>query len=138
MKTPKPIKRTEFRPRYRKSMSREDRDFLGFVKRLPCSLCYREVYEFFQNEPWAFLEILETIDQSKQKTPTEAAHLGLSTSRRGLSQKFPARESGPLCEGHHTGFKTSHHASTKNFWQTHGIERDWIIGLVQKIYEASK
>ena len=135
------IARSEFRPKYRKSpLSKDDRAFLGFVKTLPCFICFHELYEFASRQPWVLIEMLndELIPDDRQKTPTEAAHLGLSTSRRGLSQKYPARESGPLCQDHHTGLKTSHHAGTKTFWERNNIDRDWIIELVGKLYEASK
>lgn len=135
------IASSKFRPKYRKSpLSKDDRSFLGLVKTLPCFVCFHELYEFASRQPWVLIEMLndEMIPDDRQKTPTEAAHLGLSTSRRGLSQKYPARECGPLCNDHHTGLKTSHHAGTKTFWKKNNIERDWIIDLVQKLYEASK
>ena len=124
----------------RKYRSKVDRDFMAFVRWLPCFLCFRELYEFFDKEPWALVEMIanELIPEDRQKSPTEAAHLGLSTSRRGISQKFPVRECGPLCNGHHQSFRDAHHAGTKTFWERQGIDRDWIIGLVIRLWEAKQ
>ena len=60
----------------RKYRSKVDRDFMAFVRWLPCFLCFRELYEFFDKEPWALVEMIanELIPEDRQKSPTEAAH----------------------------------------------------------------
>jgi hypothetical protein len=66
---------------------------------------------------------------------SEAAHLGRSTSRRGIGQKYPDNEAGPLCTIHHR----EHHRGTKTFWTRHAwIDRDKLIDAIQAAYKAWK
>lgn len=133
------MKRSPIKRKHRKPKPGDNPAFLAFVRTLPCFVCYREVYEFFGSEPWALIELLESeATFPVQRTRTEAAHLGRSTSRRGLKQKYPDNESGPLCSDHHTRFKTSHHANARSFWDIHGIERDELIDQIQALYAQSK
>lgn len=111
--------------------------FLAFVRTLPCLICYREVYQFlgfdlahFGESGWYY---------GLQKSPTEAAHIGLSTSKRGLSQKFPDDECGPLCadEHHKTGPHSIHVLGAEKFFAHHGMDRDATVLMVQKLYAES-
>lgn len=117
--------------KWRKKKPGDDAKYLFFIRLLPCLCCYPEVYEFFREEPWALREVLDDLNfHGKQSTRTEAAHLGRSDSCRGLGQKYPDREAGPLCADHHMRMKTLYHADTKGFWGTHKIDRDKIIDLM--------
>lgn len=130
------IKRTPIKYRKRKNKPGDDPKFLAFVRSLPCLICYREVYEFFRSEPWALIEVIEAGELFRESR-TEAAHLGLSASRRGLSQKYPDNECGPLCADHHTRLKTSHHAGTKTFWKIHNLDRDDSVRMIQELYREA-
>ena len=85
-------------------------------------------------------ELLSMIDElgehagKIQETPSEFAHLGLTTSRRGQSQKYPDHEAGPLCNQHHR----EHHANTKGFWIRYAaLDRDGVLKMLVRIYRSA-
>lgn len=121
-----------------------NKPYLSFVRRLPCLVCYREFWKWYLGQPREvrdelFGGMLETLSDHAgriQTSPTEAAHLGLSTTRRGLKQKFPDTEAGPLCRGHHRELGDSHHVIGAAFFEHHRIPRDEIISELQRIFAA--
>ncbi len=117
--------------------------YWDFVAGLPCILCFDVFYEWLlAQEPTVYVNLLlmvqELTEAGVQKSRTEVAHMGRSTSRRGLAQRYPWREVWPLCGGHHREFKTSHHAGTAIFWQNHtNLDRDGIIDLLIAVHAAN-
>jgi hypothetical protein len=137
-------------------MSRKERQYQEFIRLLPCLVCYDAFYAWLTAQPKEsqdclldMIQLLQNIEvgtisdfgNGKQRhiqtTPTECAHLGLSTSRRGLSQKYPAMECGPLCRSHHQEAGDSHHAGTATFWSKHPmLDRDGLLQMLQRIFES--
>lgn len=95
---------------------RDDPDFLAWVRTLECFVCL--------------------IRGERQKTPTEAAHLGQD---RGMGQKPPDRSAGPLCHADHLEDEWSHHKATARhgqaFWDHLGLDRDTFIQTLNERYE---
>ena len=125
-------------------MTDREKQFQNFVRTLPCFCCYAKFYAWVLAQPrdvqTNLVEIVELLEQggagSIQRSPTEFAHLGLSTSRRGLSQKYGEREGAPLCREHHRG-ASSHHSGTATFWQRFPlVDRDALIKLLNRVYES--
>ncbi len=109
------IERTPLKRKWRKKKPGDDRKYLVWIRTLHCLLCGPD---------------------NPQTTRTEAAHLGLSISRRGLSQKYPDSQSGPLCARHHRTGRDSLHRLGKSFWGHHGVNRDLVILGLQMVYAA--
>jgi hypothetical protein len=127
-------------------MTKADRAYMGFIAKLPCLCCYAEWWNAcvrlpdFSADRILFFKVEALRDQFpfRQSSRTEVAHLGASTSRRGLSQRYPAKECGPLCAGHHREFKDSHHAGTATFWSKHPLlDRDGLLIMLQRIYASN-
>jgi hypothetical protein len=88
---------------------------MGWIRSLPCCLCH--VYEL------------------KQKSRTEAAHTG----PRGLSNKADDRGAIPLCGIlHHREGPESHHKLGKRFFEHHRIDREVLVGELNRQYELRK
>lgn len=105
-----------------------DPNYRAWIRRLPCRICYLEVYAWLQvDEIILFCSGLF----SRQKSPTECAHVG----DRGLSQKCHDRETMPLCREHHQTGKDAHHVLGKGFCAHHGIERDQVVRQLNDAYE---
>ena len=110
-------------------------EYLDFVRRLPCFVCYEGFWIWFLTLPE---ELQNNHEVAIDQILSEAAHLGLSTSRRGLGQKYPDSESGPLCAEHHRLLKDSHHAGTAVFWQKHPtLDRDGLLRMLWRIYQST-
>lgn len=113
----------------------------NFARQLPCLCCQRAWWLWLLSLP-------ETVRYSafeaqremgwRQDGPSECAHLGLSTSRRGLSQKYPDEESGPLCAKHHREGGAAHHRMGAKFFVHFNLPRDAILHEVQRLFEESK
>lgn len=127
-----PVKRRRSTPR--RSSRVLDPQYLAFMRTLPCWVCYRHVYAVFAKD---FLQLADTPCSlyGRQKSDTEPAHVGLSTSRRGLSQKYPDIESIPLCKEHHTaGPESIHELNPEPFFAQHGADRDETVRAFQALY----
>ena len=117
--------------------------YLAFVRKLPCMVCYADFWGYWLGVPnearCNLLEMVEILNrgavQRLQETPTEAAHLGFSTSLRGLGQKYPDLEAIPLCRGHHT----QQHQATAGWWERTlpDLDRDAILKALGEVYRAS-
>lgn len=111
-------------------------EYLAFLGTLPCFVCYREAYQFLARHGgevgWIFGHTL----YGRQESDTEAAHVGLSTSRRGLSQKCSDDEAMPLCglEHHREGEFSIHRIGPAAFFEHHGADRDSTIRLFQRLF----
>ena len=111
MKPRKAIPRKRAKPRRGPA---KDEDYLDFVRTMPCVVCYR----------------CESLI-----IPAEAAHIGLTTSRRGLGQKCPDNETLPLCVAHHReGPDSIHRIGPHAFFERFHLDRDALIRLVQKAF----
>ena len=128
--------------------------YLAFVRCLPCWVCYEEFWVWLLTQPAdvqdSLLEIADDLSWLEiaykssgysgypiQSTPTEAAHIGLSSTRRGLGQKVPDSEAGPLCADHHRLSRDSHHAGTKAFWEKHPkLNRDGLLNMSWRSYTS--
>jgi hypothetical protein len=67
----------------------------------------------------------------------ECAHIGFSTSRRGLAQKFPDRETIPLCAHHHkNGASAVHKIGVVEFFRQLDIDRDQLLSVLNDAYDA--
>jgi hypothetical protein len=77
----------------------------------------------------------ELTPQSIQQTPTQASHIGLTTSQRGLSQKFSDWEAGPLCTEHH---RAAH--MDREWWDKllPGLDRDALLAALNQTFEAQR
>src|ERR1039458_5072338 len=131
------LKRSSIRKRKPRPRAGDCPEYLAFVRLCPCFVCYAPWWVWFLEQPknvqdglphepavvaWEYSEYAH---RRVQATPTEAAHIGRSTTRRGLGQKVPDSEAGPLCADHHRLLKNSHHAGTKTFWEKHPtLDRD--------------
>lgn len=94
----------------------ENPEYLEWLRTLLCWGCYAPVYLV-------------------QKRTTEAAHIGLSTTHRGLSQKVPDIESIPLCATcHREGQFSIHKIGPRRFFALHLADRDEVIQMFQKMY----
>lgn len=128
-----PIVRTAIKRRSRKKKPGHNPLFLAWLHTLPCFVCHREIFEHF-----SATELLEIFTAAPPTLPVEAAHIGRSTSRRGLGQKYPDKEAAPMCSGHHRTCDRSLHAMGPQFWTWYGIDRDGIVDKLQEMFEVSK
>ena len=123
---------------------RARRDYWEFIAKLPCVVCYDKFYIWLMKQDAAvYVELLSMVQQlaekagSIQRSRTEVAHMGRTTSRRGMAQKYPWVEVWPLCGGHHRECSESHHAGTATFWQKcPQLDRDGIINLLIAVHAA--
>ena len=114
-----------------------------WIRSLPCFVCYKPLYLAAMERP-EFADILSAAasetSRARQSSPTECAHIGESTSRRGLSQRFPDAEAAPLCavEHHREGRYSIHKCAmgAQGFFQHHGIDRDRLLKLLQRMWEG--
>jgi hypothetical protein len=116
-----------------------------FIRLCPCFVCYDAFYAWLLRQPHEtqvmILEMGQDLQDGTagkiQQTRTEAAHLGFSTSVRGLSQKYAGDELGPLCRGHHREFNDSHHAGTAVFWDKRpALDRDSLLKMLYRIWQS--
>lgn len=111
-------------------------EYLAFVRRLPCFCCWPGLWREALAVGYLPEEFAEFRLGQVQLTPTEAAHIGYESTRRGLSQKVPDSEAGPLCADHHRLARDSHHAGTATFWKKHPqLDRDRLISMLQRIFD---
>lgn len=131
-----PLKRSPVKRKARKRKPDDDAKYLAFVRGLPCLVCFPLSWcNAISEGDCVFIPRLKVGLFAGQQSRSEAAHLGKSTSRRGLSQKYPDNETGALCHEHHQLSKDSHHAGTKTFWQKHAwMDRDKVIETLQRLY----
>lgn len=117
----------------RRSTRELNPEFLAFLHLLPCFRCSRNAYHFFARNT------VESVARYvSQKTPTEAAHIGRSGDRRGLSQKYDDTSAIPLCAGCHTEDRDAiHQIGPVAFFAAMGTDRDSVIDLIRKMYAES-
>lgn len=113
-----------------------DAAFLGFVRSLPCPLCWKHLWPALTAQVLSDWRIRgwESAFWNAANGATEAAHVGL----RGLGQKCSDRETIPLCATHHRTGKDSHHVLQKSFWKFHGIDKDALIAELNRRYESER
>ncbi len=141
VRSAKPLKRKRAKPR---RGSQPDEAYKAWIRTLPCLACYASLYRLPKDfagltiralaglEPW-------NAEDGTQRTPTEAAHIGLTTSRRGLSRKFPDRETAPICQTHHrTGTDSIHRLGADKFFARNGLDRDAVIRELTKLWVSLK
>ncbi len=137
---PKPIRRSQVKRRRTGPPRRSSRclnpAYLAFLRTLPCFICYADAYEFFA-EYASVVAGPSSCAYGRQKSDTEAAHVGLSTSHRGGSQKHSDLESLPLCEveHHQHGAFSIHVMGPAAFFEHHGADRDATIRMFNSLYE---
>ena len=92
---------------YRALPSNRDPQFLRFIRKLPCIVCWSSRY-------------------------IEAAHFG----PRGLGQKADDRRSLPLCTKHHrTGSDSYHRLGPVKFAQRHDLDVNTLISLLNTFFD---
>lgn len=132
-----PLKRSPIKRKARKTQPGDDPIYKAYIATLPCYVCYADVYARLFKSASDIIESAET-HWRRQKSPTEVAHIGLSTSLRGLSSKFPDRETAPLCgvEHHRLGEYSVHliDGGIDEFFAHHGVDRDGMIRQLQAVY----
>jgi len=142
------IIRSSIKRKARRKKPSDDPQRLEWLRELPCFICYQFVYRMLRKERSRadfgtdLLEIISSRGRQEQDSRTEAAHVGLSTSRRGLKQKYPDAEAIPLCglEHHREGRESIHKLGPDRFFDRHGVEggRDAAIELFQWLYEVKE
>ena len=128
----------------RRSRSGLEPQYLVFIRKLPCLVCYADFWAYWLGlEPGVRLNLVEMVEtlnrgavQRLQDSPTEAAHLGLSSSMRGIGQMYPDLEAGPLCRGHHREFKNAHHQASAGWWvrTLPDLNRDSVLRALGEVY----
>ncbi len=104
-----------------------DAAYLAWLRLLPCWSCHVRAYRLIFSEP----SLLYPGDRIR----SEAAHIGLSSDRRGASQKFSDTTAIPLCSGCHTEDRESIHGiGVLAFFAKHGGDRDGVIAMFRKLY----
>lgn len=107
----------------------DDPAYRAWIKRLPCWICYMEVYAWLDLSD---IIVFCTSIWRRQKSPTEVAHVGV----RGRGQKCADRETMPLCRAHHQTGKDAHHGPLgRGFFAHHGLSREVIIKRLNEAYE---
>lgn len=126
----KPPKRTE---------GFSDPEYLAWLRTWPCYVCLRR---YCDSNFVAFWEILAEptlrtalAGEFRDCGRTEAAHIGI----RGLRQKCRDREAMPLGTKHHLhqtagGGPESHHTLGGKFWEHHGLEKRFVIAMLNDLY----
>ncbi len=116
------------RPGVRRSSRVLDPQRLAWIRRLPCWACYRQSYDadLMTCSRW-------------HRVRSEAAHIGLSTDRRGLSQKHGDDTAIPLCpDCHQHGKEAIHKGNPEAFFAARGADRDTVVRLFQRLWEANR
>lgn len=139
------LKRSPLRRKARKKRAEgvDDPAFLEWLRTTwPCYVCLRAHCERRKLEFWVMIEdreareLYRTMVSQYDCGPTDAAHIGV----RGLLQKSPDREAIPLGKKHHLhqtagGGPESHHTLGKRFWEFHGLERETVIAILNRLYQ---
>lgn len=127
-----PVKRKRPGPP-RRSSRMLDPAYLEWLRTMPCWGCWPDAYASLAGERRSVTRIPRTIGRQTERS--EAAHIGLSTDRRGASQKYSDDTAIPLCAVCHTGASDSiHKTSVEEFLEMHGSDRDTVIGMFQRLY----
>lgn len=114
-----------------KRKAHENHEYLAWLRTLPCWGCYAPVY-FVEARGF---DLMDSRFNELPKRFTEAAHIGSSTTHRGLSQKVPDIESIPLCAMcHREGQFSIHKIGPRRFFALHLADRDEVIQMFQKMY----
>lgn len=136
---PKPIRSSQLKRRRTGPPRRSSRSlnpaYLAFLSTLPCFACYWEVYANLRVNAFGYFTAQGPL-YGRQKSPTEAAHIGLSTDRRGLSQKYPDQTAIPLCAEHHTEGAECVHKGVEKFFERLGTDRDSVIRTFQGLWRT--
>lgn len=70
---------------------------------------------------------------------SEASHIGLSTDRRGLGQKFGDDTVIPLCpDCHQHGKEAIHKGNPEAFFTARGADRDEVVRLFQRLWAQNR
>ncbi len=136
----KPIRRTQIKRRRtgtRRSSRVLNPAYLHWLSYMACFICYREAYEFLAGIECNAVEAIQQPIYGRQKSPTEAAHVGFAGKPRGMSQKHSDDEAIPLCREHHgPGHKDSiHDIGPSAFFALHGADRDATIRMFQELWK---
>lgn len=134
------MKRSPIKRKPRKKQDRHNKEFLSFVATLPCFTCYKDLYAWHRERPEILLELIKMqTSLGLQHSVTEVVHIGRSTSKRGIGQKYPDNETAPLCalEHHREGPKSIHVMQPDSFFAYHEIDRDGMIDQVQQLFAVS-
>ena len=98
-----------------------DPDFLRFVGLFACVVCAR-----------GLIILRSEYSGDHQRSRTDAAHVG----SHGLWQKSSDRETAPLCRFlHHQYGPESHHTLRWRFWSFHKLDKKFIVGELNRLYE---
>lgn len=112
------------RPGVRRGRTR-DKNFLAFVKSLPCVVCEKVMDELVAaGFPREMLS---------QESRTEAAHVG----QHSMDQKTDDENACPLCRVEHHQFgPESLHKLGPGFWAHHGIDWPELRAALHRRYDA--
>jgi hypothetical protein len=113
-----------FHPNRRKNRQR-DKAFLAWIHLQPCAVA---------------AALVAPLNMGATRTLIVAGCSGRITAHhagtRGLMQKADDRTAIPLCEAHHQHGPKAVHRIGKQFWNSHGIDRDELIAGLNAKFEA--
>ena len=131
----------------RKPRLGDDAKYLDWVRSLPCLGCFASWYRELLSD-WLRLcdglpvgELRFSVADRLTFPPRQwssAAHIGFSTSQRGLAQKYPDREAGPLCEEKHHSRHSKisiHTLGAERFFDGLALDRDQTLRMLAANYE---
>lgn len=139
-----PIKRTPLVKHKRKAKPGDDPNYLKWIRLLPCLGCFSPLYaEILKRQQTTDPKIAIVFPQiyHEARIISEAAHIGFSTSNRGLGQKYPDREAGPLCGTIHHSRQSKisiHTLGAERFFTALNLDRDGILQILNAVYEEGK
>lgn len=137
----KPLRRSQVKRRRtgkpRRSSRELNPEYLDWIRGQPCWACHAPLYAIFGVLFDGFVAVTEPF-KGRQKSPTEAAHVGLSGKPRGMSQKCSDEEAIPLCgeEHHREGPQSIHKIGPSAFFELHQADRDEVIRGFQEAWSA--
>lgn len=122
-----PRKRRKGQPR--RSSRVLDEPYLAALRQMACWSCNVATYSRIA----AYLA--EGLQVMAPRGESEAAHIGLSTERRGVSQKVSDTSAIALCSWcHQYGDGSIHKGNPDAFFEARGATRDTVIRLFRAIY----
>ena len=103
-----------------------DPAYLAWLRTMRCWSCWQREYAHECAWPRDYLV-------------SEAAHIGLSTETRGMSQKVSDTSAIPLCAGCHQHSNDAIHKGNPDaFFAARGSDRDSVIDLFNGLWRAAK
>lgn len=129
------MKRGPIKRKPRKPKRGDCPEYLEWVRTLVCLGCFNSWYRDLLRGEREISELVRLLTFGKINS--QAAHIGFSTSHRGIAMRYPDREAGPLCFKHHDRSSriSIHNIAPEKFFEGIALDRDAVLGLLNRVFD---